>query len=229
MSRQNLEKGNGGISAAVAELAKQILDVKEITPAQYASMKYPKLLPMMRFTVHQYEIEGFGHMMTMDTKAMGGMMKLSTIVLTPDSGKRLPFFLLDTMEMKKKSLAYVEYYDCTKDGAKLPGADGQLEEFKALPDYAETPSWYVDRRTPYSLIKGGEGAPMEELNQMILTCAKRYFEAVKGAETDAENLIGLKVFQKDMCTLGNPSTNTMTKVLGADGARTFFETVIMPV
>lgn len=229
MSGQRVEKENGGISAAVVELAGQELNLKEITPARYASMKYPKLLPMMRFTVHQYEAEGFGHVMTMDTKAMGGMMKLSTIVLTPNSGKRLPFLLIDTMEMKKKSLAYVEYYDCTEGGAKLLDADGQQEEFKAIPDYAEKPAWYVQRRTPYSLIKGGEGVLTEELNRMVMTCAKRYFAAVKEAEVDAKNLVGLKAFQQDMCTLGNPSTDTMTKVLGVDGAKKFFETVIMPV
>ena len=224
-----MERKSGRISAAVVELAGRYLKLREITPARYASMKYPKLLPVMRFFVHQYEAEHFGNIMTMDTRAMGGMMKLSTIVLTPNGGKRLPFLLIDTMEMKKKSLAYVEYYDCTKDGAALPGADAQQEEFGGILDYAEKPAWYVERRTPYSLMKGGEGVVMEELDDMVMTCVKRYFEAMGNAEADEKNLVGLKAFQQDMCTLGNPSTDTMTKVLGADGAREFFENVIMPV
>lgn len=218
-----------GISAVLTKLAGQTFQLKEITPALYASMKYPKLLPMMRFCVHQYDAEGFGNLMTMDTSAMGGMMKLSTIVLTPNSGKQVPFLLIDTMEMKKKRLAYVEYYDCTKTGAILPGAEKQPQEFRHIPDYAEKPAWYVERRTPYSLIKGGEHVSAEELQEMVITCAKRYFEAAKGAEVNTENLIGLKAFQHDMCTLGNPSSDTMTKVLGSSGARTFFENVIMPV
>lgn len=80
----------------------------EVTPPQYASMLYPKLLPMMRFSCCQYALEGFGNLFAMETRAMGGMMKLSTMVFTPYSGKSVPFFLVDTMEMKKKRLAYVE-------------------------------------------------------------------------------------------------------------------------
>lgn len=227
--KKNIESREQGISAILTELAGRQFHLKEITPAQYASMKYPKILPMMRFCVHQYEMEGFGNLMTMDTKAMGGMMKLSTIVLTPNSGKQVPFLLIDTMEMKKKSLAYVEYYDCTRAGAKMPGAEKQPEEFAHIADYAEKPAWYVERRTPYSLIKGGENVSSQELQKMVVTCAKRYLDAAQEAEVTPENLTGLKAFQQDMCTLGNPSTDTMTKVLGGDGARIFFEQVIMPV
>ncbi len=218
-----------GISKAITNLAGQMFQMKEITPDRYAAMKYPRILPMMRFCVHQYQVEDFGNLMTMDTNAMGGMMRLSTIVLTPNRGGQLPFLLIDTMEMKKKNLAYVEYYDCTKNGAVLPEMQRQKEEFAYIADYAEKPAWYVDRRTSYSLIKGGVGASTEELQKMVLTCAERYFEGAKQADTDMENLSGLKALQEDMCMLGNPSTATMTKVLGSEGARKFFEQVIMPV
>lgn len=233
MGNDSLEKSGGQlaeISAELTRLAEQEFQLKEITPPQYASMKYPKLLPMMRFCVHQYAVEGFGNLMTMDTKAMGGLMKLSTIVLTPNSGKQVPFLLIDTMEMKKKRLAYVEYYDCTKEGAPA-GADvlEQPQEFAHIPDYAEKAAWYVERRTPYSLIKGGEHASAQDLQKMVVTCVKRYFKSAKTAKADPQNLVGLKTFQQEMCTLGNPSTDTLTKVLGSDGARRFFETVIMPV
>ena len=32
-------------------------DFEEITPAEYASMKYPKLIPMMRFGSHLFRAE----------------------------------------------------------------------------------------------------------------------------------------------------------------------------
>ena len=34
----------------------------EITPSQYASMRYPKILPMMRFSCRQYTLKGFGNL-----------------------------------------------------------------------------------------------------------------------------------------------------------------------
>ncbi len=213
---------------AVAAVQKQFM-LQEDTPAVYAAMKYPKLLPMMHFTVHRYRADGFGTIMTMDTNAMFGMMRLSTLVFTPAAGATIPFLLIDTMQMKKKSLAYVEYYDCTQNGATLPGAEDQPKEFAAFPDYAEKSAWYVARRTPYSLIKKKGENTQQQLDAMVLTCLERYLAAAKTAPKDPANITGLRNFQQEMLAKGNPSSTTMNKVLGEAGARIFFETVIMPV
>lgn len=213
----------------VTQKARDTFPSLEITPAQYASMRYPKLIPIMRFTCHQYTLDEFGNLFTMETSAMGGIMKLSTLVFTPSSGKAVPFLLIDTMEMKKKHLAYVEYYDCTAHRATLPCAEGQREEFSSLPDYAEKPAWYVSQRTAYSLIKGGEGADPKVLETMVLTCVDRYLAGAKVASADPANLDGLRAFQADMLNLGNPSSETLNKVLGEAGARTMFQTAIMPI
>jgi len=200
----------------------------ELTPAYCRTIKYPKLLPVMHFTVHQYRCP-FGNLMTMDTNAMFGKMQLSTIVFTPDTGKNLPVLLIDSMDMKDKHLMYAEYYDCTAAGAGLPGARTQREEYAGLPDYAEKPGWYIARRMPCSLIKGGAGCSPGELQKMALVCVQRYLAAAENAGTDPANLAVLGKFQEDMWTLGNPSAGTMTKVLGKKKAEEFFRTVVMPV
>lgn len=43
MRGRKMERESGRISAAVVELAGRYLKLREITPARYASMKYPKL------------------------------------------------------------------------------------------------------------------------------------------------------------------------------------------
>ena len=209
--------------------AQKHFTLREETHAAYAAMQYPKLLPMMHFTVHRYRADGFGTVMTMDTNAMLGMMRLSTLVFTPAAGAAVPFLLIDTMQMKKKSLAYVEYYDCTGKAPALPGAENQRREFANFPDYAEKPAWYVARRTPYSLIKEKGDNTQQELDDMVLTCLERYLAAAEAAPKDPANLVGLRSFQQEMLDKGNPSSATLNKVLGEAGARTFFETVIMPV
>ena len=217
------------VSSLAVELAKNAFPAREITPPTYAAMKYPRLLPMMRFRCHQYELEGYGNLFVMDTRAMGGLMRLSTVVFTPWAGAAVPFLLIDTMQMKKKHLAYVEYYDCTASGASLPEAEGQRAEFADLPDYAEKPAWYVARRTPYSLIKGGEGADPQALEAMVRTCLERYLRAAAAAPKDPANFPGLEAFQQDMLRLGNPSSATLGKVLGERGAEEMFRSAIMPV
>ncbi len=217
------------LTKKVVTLANEYFELKEDTPIEYSHMQYPKLLALMHFDIHRYSIDDFGTIMTMDTNAMFGMMKLSTYVFTPSRGISVPFLLIDTMLMKKKALAYVEYYDCTKDGAIMDSSYDQQTEFKNLPNYNEKPAWYIGRRTPYSLIKEKGNNSQEQLDDMVFTCLKRYLETAKKAPKNLNNLIGLKNFQQEMLDKGNPSSDTLNKVLGKKGARTFFETVIMPV
>ena len=85
---------------AVEALVRQTVECTEITPARYARMKYPKLLPVMHFEVHQYRCP-FGNFMLMNTNAMFGQMLLSTAVFTPAADRNLPVLLIDGMKMKK--------------------------------------------------------------------------------------------------------------------------------
>ncbi len=218
------------LTEKIATIATSRLGATEETAPDFANMQYPSWLPLMKFEVHQYPIEGFGQLMTMDTKMMGGIMKLSTIVFTPSSGKNVPFLLIDTMQMPGKNLAYVEYYDLTEGGADLHLAETYKERFAEIPDYEETPAWYVERRTPYSLIKGGKGVSKASLDKMVLFAVDCYLESLNNAEVKEENIGKLKAFQKEMVELGNPSTATMTKVLGSkEAADYFFERIVMPI
>lgn len=218
------------LTEKIAAIATSRLGATEETAPDFAKMQYPTWLPLMTFEVHQYPIDGFGQLMMMDTKMMGGVMKLSTIVFTPSSGINVPFLLIDTMQMPGKNLAYVEYYDHTGGGAHLHLADTYKERFANIPDYEETPAWYVERRTPYSLIKGGKGVKKEDLDQMVLFAIDCYMESINNAEIKEENIVGLKKFRDEMVELGNPSTGTMTKVLGSrEAADYFFERIVMPI
>lgn len=216
------------ISEQIVSEVRAASECTEVTPGNRRELKYPKLIPLFHFTVRRYRCP-FGNLLTMDTDAMGGKMLLSTVVFTPDTGRSLPVLLIDSMDMKKKSLMYAEYYDCTASGAVLPAGDTQKAEFSGLPDYAEKPAWYIERRMPCSLIKGGDGCPPEKLREMALTCVRRYLEAAGTAETDRKNLAGLQKFQDEMWTLGNPSSDILTKALGKKDAEIFFRNMIMPV
>lgn len=218
------------LSSKIAAVVTSRLGATEETAPDYANMQYPSWLPLMKFEVHQYPIEGFGQMMTMDTAAMGGIMKLSTIVFTPSSGINLPLLLIDTMKMPGKNLAYVEYYDHSEGGAYVHLSETYKERFAEIPDYEETPAWYVERRTPYSLIKGGKGVSREALDKMVLFAVDCYLESLNGADVNEKNIERLKAFRKEMVELGNPSTATMTKVLGSkEAADYFFERIVMPI
>ena len=206
---------------AVAVLQEKF-PLKKITPEKYRTMG--SLL--MRFHLEQYEVEGLGNLCVLKTRAMLGLMNLLTVVVTPGSGKNVPFLLIDTMDMGKKHLCYVEYYDCTADGADRDRLLAASAPYGDVPDYAEKPAWYVKERMEGSLIKTGDKARLE---RMAADAVQAYAQQAAAAPVKPENLAGLKAFQRRMIQEGNPSTAALTRTLGQAGAEEFFRTVIMPV
>ena len=205
-----------------AAVLRERFELREVTPGRYRTMGSA----MMRFRLEQYEVQGLGNLCVLRTKAMLGLMKLVTVVVTPSSGKNVPFLLIDTMDMGKKHLCYVEYYDCTADGADKDLLLAASAPYADVADYAEKPAWYVSERMAGSLIKTGDRA---RLIQMAADALAAYREQAAAAPVKPENLPGLKAFQQRMVKEGNPSTAALTRTLGKEGAETFFQTVVMPV
>ena len=204
------------------DILKERFALREITPEQYRTMGSP----MMRFHLEQYEVDGLGNLCVLKTKAMLGFMRLMTVVVTPNTGRNVPFLLIDTMDMGKKHLCYVEYYDCTAEGADRDRLLAASAPYADVANYAEKPAWYVSERMEGSLIKTGNKARLEQMATDALTA---YAEQAAAASVKQENIEGLRAFQQRMVREGNPSTAALTRTLGQEGAETFFKTVVMPV
>lgn len=203
------------------------MPLSELSAGAYASMRYPKFPAMMRFSVRRYAAPGFGNAFSMYTRAMGGLMQLATLVLAPNAGTNVPLMLIDAMALGKKRAAFVEYYDCTAGGAGCPALSAVQTRYADLPDYPEKSAWYVGERMAYSLIKGGTDDA--RLAAMLRDSADAYAKACAAqADVRPENLTGLREFIDRMVSDGNPSSATMERVLGKEGAERFFRTVTMP-
>lgn len=191
----------------------------------YTNMNYPKILPLMRFKVEQYGLEGFGHVMIMHTTTKMGM-ELVTMSFMPSECVDLPYLLIDAMSMKKKRCVFVEYYGCGMTDFADDALKKVHDSYSGLPDYEEKENWYIKERMPYSLIKTGE---VEELIKMASDSIRAYLESVANAKIVPEYHDKLKAFRERMIVDGNPSSKTLEMLLKKDGARTFMETVIMPL
>lgn len=191
----------------------------------YTNMAYPKLLPLMHFKVDQYGVEGFGHVMIMHTTTKMGM-ELVTMSFMPSECVDLPYLLIDAMSMKKKRCVFVEYYGCGMTDFSDEALKKVYDSYSSLPDYEEKDNWYIKERMPYSLIKTGDP---DELVKMASDSIRAYLGSVSSAKIVPEYHAKLKAFREDMIVRGNPSSTTLEKLLKKDGARTFMESVIMPL
>ena len=212
------------IKESVVNLLKEKDIVSKIGDQRYSHMKYPKFLSLMDFYVDRYEIKDFGHLMVMHTKTKMGM-ELLTMSFMPD-GVCLPYLLIDTMSMKKKRCAFVEYYGCGYEGLKEDRLEEVFEQHKKLADYEEKPGWYISERRPYSLIKTGEKM---ELCDMVYDGVTAYIESIREAKRDEDYNNHLRDFRKRMIEEGNPSSKTLEMLLKKDGAITFMKEIVMPV
>lgn len=202
--------------------------IREVPKDEYSAAKYPKLLPVMSFVNDRYLLPGFGHMMIMHTTSKIGM-ELLTVAMMPFAGGNVPFMLADIVKNKEKRNVLVEYYDCTKARNEQPLLKETAAKYAGLADYHEKPAWYVAERAPYSLIKEGTEKDDEQLCECILENFRAYRSSALAAAADEANLEGLKVFRERMIHEGNPATEILNKVLGKEGAVTFFKKCVMPV
>ena len=191
----------------------------------YTNMKYPKLLPLMRFRVDRYQVSGFGYVMLMHTTTKMGM-ELITMSFMPSECITLPYLLVDAMSMKKKRCVFVEYYGCGMEELADDALKDVYDDYRDLPDYDEKDNWYIKERLPYSLIKTGES---DQLINMASDSIKAYLGSVSAAKFIPEYKDKLKAFRERMIVDGNPSSKTLNMLLKEDGARTFMENVIMPL
>ncbi len=201
--------------------------ITEIPKDEFSSAKYPKLLPVMSCTVDRYRLEGFGQMMIMHGKAKIGM-EILTAAMMPYEGSAVPFMLADAVLAKNKCTLMVEYYDCTAEHPAQPLLEAVAEKYSGLTAYDEKPAWYTGERAAYSLIKEGS-LDDSRLEECILDSFRAYRESFHAAGKDSSCPEGLKAFRYRMIHEGNPATEIMNKVLGKEGAETFFKKCVMPL
>lgn len=196
-------------------------------PVDVRAMQWPRAMPLMRFSARQYAVPGCGNLFCMSTRAAGGWVRLATFVCTPNAGTGVPVLLADVMAAGKKRAAYVEYYDCTSGGAKVPLLEQAAARWAGLPEYPERPAWYIEKRAPYSLIKGGNDE--SALARMLADSVSAYAEeCARHTERSEENRAGLRAFADRMVRDGNPSSLALERTLGREGAEAFFRGMVMP-
>lgn len=223
----------------LTEIFEKKIPLKRTDLSKWTPMHYPKLIPFMKLDPIRYEAEGYGNLMSLETKAMGGMMKLATVVFTPSAGVCVPLLLIDIMAMGKTRTVFVEYYDLCEETSFKKEVKESLMELKQrydhLQEYDEKDHWYVKERAPYSLIKSEKSTVESEeilskmLREEVETYASLCRKAIDQGEVKQENLKKLQQFQSDMVVKGNPSKKTLEMILKEEGAETFFREVIMPV
>ncbi|MFA9396886.1 MAG: hypothetical protein ACERKV_01280 [Clostridiaceae bacterium] len=225
----NVEKLDSEIVKKISEkfiLEKcEIGDLKEFT--------YPKVLPIMKYKADKYKVDKLGNMTILKCK-MFNLMSLVTVVLTPDLSRNIPFVIIDIVCVRNKYISFFEFFDIhtNNDEAIEKFKEDTLKikkKYKDLDEHIEKPNWYVPIRAKYSLLKHGNKDKEYEISNMIMECLDNYLLFVSKAK-EPEDIVSsrerLTMFIDDLINKGNPSSKPISKALGNEKAKKFFEDVV---
>lgn len=176
----------------------------------------------MTFTTESYDIGGIAHFCILSMRAMMGLMKMETVVIS-SYGKDVPLINLDWVSAFGQETQIAEIYDdqlseypkeCLDEFEKIKQADADL------PDYTSAPAWYDSILYPCSYHKRGKG-----ISDRLSVAAERYTdvfcEQLKAApECDvAEKREKVAEYASRLFSEGGPAVSQMRKLFGDEIAR----------
>lgn len=192
---------------------------------------YPKYIHFLKFNIEQYNIDGLGNMAILNGRAWG-VMKLITVVFTPNYSKDIPFVIIDFIKVGSKITVFVEFYlehmirrdDARDFESKLKYLSSK---YNNIENYIEEPNWYTYIRSKYSPLKKGRKKDESILCEMVLEYLEIYLDCVcncKLANSNANK--HLEELIDDLIYKGNPSTSILEKSLGKEETERLFKEVI---
>lgn len=176
----------------------------------------------MHFLISRYSVKGVGNLCLIDMKAMLGLMKMQTVVLSV-AEKDVPLLNFDTVKVLKNGTYIAEFYD-TMLGEKDDELEKACEAIKEadgdLPDYVSGKHWYDSILYPCSYAKKLKGNG-ERVNESL----KKYFDAfMKSLEAadicdPATKKKRISDFANGLIENGGPAVDQVKKLFGEDLAK----------
>lgn len=173
----------------------------------------------MKFYIDSYEIEGIGHLCILSMKAMLGLMKMDTIILTINK-KDVPLFNVDFIKAFNNNVLLVELYDDMINPYRVE----YLAEFqkikdndKDIDDYKSESHWYDSILYKESYHKKGKKLKnrfVESLNNYLNT----FINQVNNIEECNYDFKYNKVeeFANKLYTNGGPAVNKFKELFGEE-------------
>jgi len=175
----------------------------------------------MIFDTESYDVKGIGHFCILRMKAMLGLMKMETVVLSV-SGKDVPLLNLDRVSAFGKHTQLAELYDTQLE----PWNENEQAPYQAvknrdadIPDYGSSGHWYDPILYPCSYAKTGKGVE-SRLSAAACDYAKIFVERLSSLPDcdPVKKSVKIKDFAEKLVSSGGPAVNQMTKLFGKETA-----------
>ena len=171
---------------------------------------------LTNFHCETYQIKDIGNLFFIEMKAVFGLMKMDTAVITPVQ-KDLSFCNFDAVHaMGNDTFIFEMYRTCTEE-ADLSAFDALKEKFRASADYQAQPRWYDSWRLPAYLAKKGKGKA-EEQEQMMKECLSFYLDLLAKAPgcDPHQKTEKNRAYAERLLSEGGVAVDSMKKMIGEE-------------
>ena len=183
----------------------------------------------LHIRITTYEVRNLGHLSVIDMKAMLGLMKMESVVLSADT-KDLPLFSSDLIRFPGKQTLLLEFYDNMleplSENAKAAYRKAK-NKYKDLPPYNTGQHWYERIRYDFSFASSGKGLKEKE-RAITADYFNAYLENLATAPRcdPGEKRIKTAGYVEGLFRNGGPAADQFRKLIGDDATRDVFEKYI---
>ena len=176
----------------------------------------------MAFDTEAYTVEGIGHLCVLRMKAMLGLMKMETVVLSSFQ-RDMPLLNLDWVSAMGKETQIAELYDVQLQPcpAEFLDAFQRISDRDAdLQDYASGKEhWYDAILYPCSYHKTGKGVSgrLSAAAESCIRCFAEQLDAAPSCDPEAKRA-KVRTFAETLASRGGPAVDQMTKLFGKETA-----------
>ncbi len=171
---------------------------------------------MYNFDCEAYTVKDIGNLFFIEMKALFGLMKMETTVLTPVN-KDLSFCNFDIIKAMGNETHMFEMYRSAIKDTDLSAFNAIKEKYSDLENYETEKRWYDDCRLESSICKKGKKIS-EKAEAMLKECLDLYLELLdKANDCDPEaKKEKTKEYVDRLLSEGGAAVDSMNKIIGKE-------------
>ena len=202
--------------------------LKSLDAGEYAAFKASPLTVKLEW----YEAQGLGNVSLLRGRAMGGLMKMDTLVINATE-RDMPLFSYDYISAMGNHTMLVEYYDTLLERAAFDSSSLERikESISALPDHDLGEHWYDYMKLSASFAKKTKKKELPQLESAFDTALGAYLAVASAkpllsGEQAAQKREKAAEYVEGLFKNGGPSTDAFVKAIGETKARDLFSRIV---
>ena len=179
----------------------------------------------MKFVIRSFEAKGLGHVSVMEAKGFFGLMKMDTLIVTPDAID-LPLYSYDRILAMGNDTLIAECYDTLESPVSTETLCQVKDKYAFLPDRDPGKHWYDSIRLPGSISKKGKKIT-EKMDALASDELSAFLSLPAGPTKDPEaKRKKTEKYVEGLLKNGGPSTDVFKEALGEEKTKKLFREVL---